>query len=74
MLNVTEDTTSIKNNVDNTDPVTTKSKSIDVANESPRKPSIEEKLFSKMCSCSRETICVLLVITFSLAFAALHSA
>ncbi|XP_057319444.1 thioredoxin domain-containing protein 11 [Microplitis mediator] len=69
-------------NVDETNPVTEEdtrinnSGSNDVANDISQKvisPSVEEKLASKMFSCSRETLCLFLVI-MGLTFAALHNA
>ncbi|KAH0546366.1 thioredoxin domain-containing protein 11 [Cotesia glomerata] len=69
-------------NVDETIPVTQEdtrtnnSGSYDVANDMPQKvtsPLIEEKIASKMFSCSRETVCLFLVL-MGLTFAALHNA
>lgn len=69
-------------NVDETNPVTEEDTRInnsevnDVANDISQKvisPSVEEKLASKMFSCSRETLCLFLVI-MGLTFAALHNA
>lgn len=74
MSTETEEITESTRNGDNTNTITTEPGSCDVANEFTRNPSIEEKIVSKMFSCSRETICLILAVTFSLAFAALHSA
>ncbi|XP_011310287.1 thioredoxin domain-containing protein 11 [Fopius arisanus] len=49
--------------------------SCNVASESPRNPSLEERIASKMLSYSRETICLFIgIFTFGIAFAALHTA
>ncbi|XP_015111249.1 thioredoxin domain-containing protein 11 [Diachasma alloeum] len=61
-------------NVDNQN-TSTDTECCNVASESPRNPSLEERLASKMLSYSRETICLFIgIFTFGLAFAALHNA
>ncbi|XP_063995594.1 thioredoxin domain-containing protein 11 [Diachasmimorpha longicaudata] len=64
----------VTRNVDNQN-TSTNTQCCNVASESPRNPSLEERLASKMLSYSRETVCLFIgIFTFGLAFAALHNA